>query len=170
MSTSSDELVDRTPDKAIVNVLNDILTGELTATNQYFLHAKMCGDWGFAKLHKYVREESIDEMRHAEWLIERILFLNGVPNVQRLGKVTIGETVEEQLRLDLKMEYQAVPRLQRAISLCLEKNDVGTRDLLQRILISEEDHIDWLETQIGLIEQIGIQNYLARQMAAADEG
>lgn len=161
--------MDRTPDKAIINALNEILTGELTATNQYFLHAKMCGDWGFAKLHKYVRSESIDEMRHAEWLIERILFLNGVPNVQRLGKVTIGETVEEQFRLDLQMEFQAVPRLQRAIEMCHEKDDVGTRVLLEKILISEEEHIDWLETQITLIEQVGLQNYLARQMAAADE-
>ncbi|MCB9529880.1 MAG: bacterioferritin [Myxococcales bacterium] len=161
--------MDRTPDKAIINALNEILTGELTATNQYFLHAKMCGDWGFKRLHKYVREESIDEMRHAEWLIERILFLNGVPNVQRLGKVTIGETVEEQIRLDLQMEYQAVPRLRRAIEMCLEKEDTGTRQLLEKILISEEEHIDWLETQIHLIEQVGLQNYLARQMAAADE-
>lgn len=156
--------MDRTPDKAIINVLNEILTGELTAVNQYFLHAKMCGDWGLDALHHHVREESIDEMRHAEWLIERILFLNGVPNVQRLGKVTIGETVEEQFRLDLQMEYQAVPRLKKAIEMLSEKDDHGTRVLLEKILVSEEEHIDWLETQLGLIERVGLQNYLAQQM------
>lgn len=156
--------MDRKPDKAIINALNEILTGELTAVNQYFLHAKMCGDWGFQSLHDYVRAESIDEMRHAEWLIERILYLNGVPNVQRLGKVTIGETVEEQFKLDLQMEYQAVPRLRRAIELLTKEDDHGTRILLEKILVSEEEHIDWLETQITLIEQVGLQNYLAQQM------
>ncbi len=158
--------MDRKPDKATINVLNEILTGELTAVNQYFLHAKMCGDWGLDALHAYVREESIDEMRHAEWLIERILFLNGVPNVQRLGKVTIGETVKEQFELDLQMEYQAVPRLRRAIEMVTEQDDHGTRVLLEKILVSEEEHIDWLETQLGLIEQVGLQNYLAGQMKA----
>jgi len=156
--------VDRTPDKAIVKALNEILTGELTAVNQYFLHAKMCGDWGYGALHDYVRAESIDEMRHAEWLIERILYLNGVPNVQRLSKVTIGENVEEQLRLDLQVEYAAVPRLKRAIELVSEKDDHGTRVLLEKILVSEEEHIDWLEQQLTLIEQVGLQNYLARQL------
>lgn len=156
--------MDRTPDKAIVKSLNEILTGELTAVNQYFLHAKMCGDWGYDALHDYVREESIDEMRHAEWLIERILYLNGLPNVQRLGKVTIGENVEEQFRLDLQLEYAAVPRLRKAIELTTEKDDHGTRVLLEKILVSEEEHIDWLETQLSLIEQVGLQNYLARQM------
>lgn len=156
--------MDRKPDKATINVLNEILTGELTAVNQYFLHAKMCGDWGLDALHAYVREESIDEMRHAEWLIERILFLNGVPNVQRLGKVTIGETVKEQFELDLQMEYQAVPRLRRAIEMVTEQDDHGTRVLLEKILVSEEEHIDWLETQLDLIERVGLQNYLARQM------
>lgn len=158
--------MDRTPDKAIVKALNEILTGELTAVNQYFLHAKMCGDWGFAALHDYVRAESIDEMRHAEWLIERILFLNGVPNVQRLGKVTIGETVREQFELDLQMEYQAIPRLKRAIELVDEKEDHGTRVLLEKILVSEEEHVDWLEEQLTLIEQVGLQNYLAQQIKA----
>jgi len=158
--------VDRTPNKAIIKLLNEILTGELTAVNQYFLHAKMCGDWGYAALHDYVRAESIDEMRHAEWIIERILYLNGVPNVQRLGKVNIGETVEEQFRADLAVEYQAVPRLRRGIELAGEHDDHGTRVLLEKILVSEEEHVDWLEAQIGLIEQIGIQNYLAQQMKA----
>ncbi|MCA9538929.1 MAG: bacterioferritin [Myxococcales bacterium] len=154
----------RTPDKAIINVLNDILTAELTAINQYFLHAKMCADWGYGRLHAVVRAESIDEMKHAEALIERILYLKGVPNVQRLGKVRIGETVEEQFRADLELEYAAVPRLNKAIELCREKSDNATAELLEGILVSEEEHIDWLETQIGLIEQVGVQNYLAQQL------
>ena len=156
--------MDRTPDKAIIKALNEILTAELTAINQYFLHAKLCGDWGFAELHDFVRAESIDEMRHAEWIIERILYLNGVPNVQRLGKVNIGETVKEQFELDLQLEYQAVPRLKRAIELATEKDDHGTRVLLEKILVSEEEHVDWLETQLTAIEQVGLQNYLARQL------
>lgn len=156
--------MDRSPDKAIVKALNEILTGELTAVNQYFLHAKLCGDWGYTALHDFVRAESIDEMRHAEWLIERILYLNGVPNVQRLGKVTIGENVEEQFRLDLQVEYQAVPRLRRAIELCTEKDDHGSRVLLEKILVSEEEHIDWLETQLETIRQIGAEHYLAQQI------
>lgn len=154
----------RKPEKALINALNDILTAELTAINQYFLHAKMCGDWGLWQLHQHIREESIDEMRHAEALIERILYLNGVPNVQRLGKVRIGETVEEQFRLDLELEYLAVPRLNKAIDLFREAGDNGTRALLEDILTSEEEHIDWLETQLALIEQVGLQNYLAGQM------
>lgn len=159
--------MDRSPDKELVKILNEVLTGELTAINQYFLHAKMCGDWGLDALHDYVREESIDEMRHAEWIIDRILFLNGVPNVQRLGKVNIGETVEEQFRADLELEYQAIPRLRRGIELATQKDDHGTRVLLEKILVSEEEHVDWLETQIGLIEQVGLQNYLAQQMKTA---
>ena len=154
----------REPDKAIINLLNDILTAELTAINQYFLHAKMCGDWGYQKLHSYIRKESIDEMRHAEALIERILYLNGVPNVQRLGKVTIGETVKEQFDLDLALEYLAVPRLQKAIEACRTANDEGTRVLLEGILVSEEEHIDWLEAQLTLIEQVGLNNYLTQQI------
>ena len=154
----------RKPDPEIIAALNDILTAELTAINQYFLHAKMCGDWGYAKLHAYVRMESIDEMKHAEALIERILYLGGVPNVQRLGKVNIGETVPEQFKADLDFEYLAVPRLQKAIEKCREKGDEGTRILLDGILASEEEHIDWLETQIDLIAQIGLPNYLAQQL------
>lgn len=156
--------MDRAPNKAIINLLNDILTAELTAINQYFLHAKMCGDWGYKKLHDYVRHESIDEMKHAEALIERILYLNGVPNVQRLSKVNIGETVKEQFELDLALEYLAVPRLQKAIEACRAANDEGTRMLLDGILASEEEHIDWLEAQLGLMAQIGEQNYLAQQL------
>lgn len=157
--------MNRAPNKAIINLLNEILTGELTAINQYFLHAKMCGDWGFEKLQAVVRAESIDEMRHAEQLIERILYLNGVPNVQRLGKVNIGETVKEQFELDLALEYLAVPRLQKALEVCVEHSDEGTRLLLSSILASEEEHIDWLEMQLGLMEKIGEQNYLQTQLA-----
>lgn len=154
----------RKADPEIIAALNDILTAELTAINQYFLHAKMCGDWGYAKLHAYVRMESIDEMKHAEALIERILYLGGVPNVQRLGKVNIGETVPEQFKLDLDFEYLAVPRLQKAIEKCRANGDEGTRILLDGILASEEEHIDWLETQIDVIAQIGLANYLAQQL------
>lgn len=156
--------MDRAPNKAIINLLNEILTAELTAINQYFLHAKMCDDWGYQKLHAYVRHESIDEMKHAEAIIERILYLNGVPNVQRLSKVNIGETVKEQFELDLALEYLAVPRLQKAIEACRAAGDEGTRQLLDGILASEEEHIDWLEAQLGLMAQIGEQNYLAQQL------
>lgn len=154
----------RKPDQTIVNALNEILTAELTAINQYFLHAKMCGDWGYSKLHTYIRHESIDEMKHAEQLIERILYLNGVPNVQRMGKVRIGETVPEQLALDLELELLAVPRLNKAIELVRDAGDNGTRALLEEILTSEEEHIDWLEAQHTLIEQMGLENYLAQQI------
>lgn len=157
--------MNRAPNKAIINLLNEILTGELTAINQYFLHAKMCGDWGYLKLQATVRAESIDEMRHAEQLIERILYLNGVPNVQRLGKVNIGETVKEQFELDLALEYLAVPRLQKGLEACVEHSDEGTRLLLSSILASEEEHIDWLEMQLGLMDRIGEQNYLQTQLA-----
>ena len=154
----------RSTDQAIINALNEILTAELTAINQYFLHAKMCQDWGYQKLYEYIRHESIDEMKHADALIERILYLGGLPNVQRLFKVNIGETVQEQFEADLELEYLAVPRLQKAIDLCLEKSDEGTRVLLSQILTSEEEHIDWLEAQLELIGQVGLQNYLAQQL------
>ncbi|MCB9523501.1 MAG: bacterioferritin [Myxococcales bacterium] len=154
----------RSTDQAIINALNEILTAELTAINQYFLHAKMCQDWGYQKLYEYIRHESIDEMKHADALIERILYLGGLPNVQRLFKVNIGETVQEQFEADLELEYLAVPRLQKAIDLCLEKSDEGTRVLLSQILTSEEEHIDWLEAQLELIGQVGLQNYLAQQI------
>ena len=148
----------------VLDVLNEVLTGELTAINQYFIHAKMCGDWGYEKLHKKVRHESIDEMKHAEALMERILYLNGIPNVQRLGKINVGETVEEQFKLDLALENEAVPRLKNGINICARDNDFGSRVLLEEILVSEEEHIDWLEAQLGLIEQLGLENYLAEQM------
>ena len=150
--------------KEIISALNEVLTGELTAVNQYFIHAKMCADWGLEKLHAYVRAESIDEMKHAEVLIERILYLNGVPNVQRLWKIKIGETVKEQFIVDLALENEAVPRLNKGIDLCREAGDNGTRALLEQILVSEEEHIDWLDAQLELIETIGIEHYLSQQI------
>jgi bacterioferritin len=148
----------------VVDLLNQVLTNELTAINQYFLHAEMCQNWGYERLYKKIREESIDEMKHAEELIERVLFLEGMPNVQRLGKITIGETVEEQLKLDLALEKQAIPLLNDGIALCRAESDNGTADLLEDILEDEEEHVNWLEAQLTLVEQVGIQNYMAEQM------
>jgi bacterioferritin len=151
-------------DPQLLDVLNDVLSAELTAINQYFIHAKMCGNWGYARLHKHVRAESIDEMRHAEKITERILFLDGIPNYQRLYKVNVGETVEEQFKSDLALEYTAVERLNKGIQLAVAAGDGGTRALLEEILVSEEEHIDWLETQLETIRQISLPNYLAQQM------
>jgi len=148
----------------LIEALNEILTGELTSINQYFVHAKMCENWGYHRLAEAVRKESIGEMKHADELIERILYLEGVPNVQRLGKIRVGETVPEQLKLDYKLETEAVPRLNQAIALATEVGDNGTRELLEDILTSEEEHVDWLEAQFELLKQVGEQNYLAQQM------
>lgn len=148
----------------IIEALNEILTGELTAINQYFIHAKMCGNWGYHRLEHQNRDESIDEMKHADRVIERILFLDGVPNMQRLEKVRVGETVHEQLKLDLKLEETAIPRLNKSIALAVEVGDNTTRELLEDILKSEEEHVDWLEAQLELIKQVGEQNYLAQQI------
>jgi bacterioferritin len=148
----------------LIEALNDILTSELTSVNQYFVHAKMCANWGYKYLAEKNREESIGEMKHADELIERILFLDGVPNMQRLYKVKVGETVPEQLKLDLAVEVEAVARLNKAIALAVDVGDNATRDLLEDILESEEEHIDWLESQLNLIEQVGVQNYLAQQI------
>ena len=156
-------MMSRTVDQTVINALNDVLTAELTAINQYFVHAEMCGDWGYTQLHARIRAESIDEMRHAEKLIERVIYLRGVPNVQKLGRIRIGESVHEQLKLDVALEYEAVPRLNKGIELCRESGDNGSRLLLEEILASEEEHIDWLESQLDQIEQMGIQNYLATQ-------
>jgi len=148
----------------LIEVLNEILTGELTAINQYFIHAKMCDNWGYDRLAHKIREESISEMKHADELIERILFLEGVPNMQRLDKVRVGETVPEQLQLDLKFEEVAVPRLNKAIALAADVGDNTTRELLEKVLKSEESHVDWLESQLELIKQVGEENYLAQQI------
>jgi bacterioferritin len=148
----------------IIETLNDVLTAELTAINQYFIHAKMNANWGFNKLAAKIREESIDEMKHADKLIERILFLDGVPNVQRLNKVNVGETVKEQFELDLKLELDAISRFNRGIALARDLGDNASRELLERMLISEEAHTDWLETQLGLIEKLGESMYCAQQL------
>lgn len=149
----------------IIEALNDILTAELTAVNQYFVHAKMCGNWGYKKLEAHIREESIDEMKHADELIERILYFDGVPNLQRLLPLRVGETVPEQLQSDLAVEKAAVARFNTAIALCVDKGDNGTRELLADMLVSEENHADWLETQLTTISQIGVENYLAQQLS-----
>jgi bacterioferritin len=148
----------------IIEALNEILTAELTGINQYFIHAKMCANWGYHRLAKKNREESIGEMKHADELIERILFLEGVPNLQRLGKVRVGEKVVEQLKLDRQLEADAVASLNQAIALAVEHGDNGTRELLEELLTSEEDHLDWLETQLELVKQVGEENYLAQQI------
>jgi bacterioferritin len=151
-------------DAAIIEMLNEVLTAELTAINQYFIHAKMCDNWGYDRLADKIRDESIDEMKDAEAIIERILYLDGVPNLQRLGSVTVGETVAEQFDLDLAVEVAAVERYNRGIALAVDKGDNGTRELLERRLLGEESHADWLESQIELIRQVGLENYLATQI------
>lgn len=151
-------------DSKVIAALNDILTGELTAINQYFLHGKMCKNWGYLKIGHKVYKESIDEMKHADVLIDRILFLEGVPNLQKLDKLNVGEDVKEQLESDLALENRAIPRLRKAIELCWDCGDHGTRDLLEKILVSEEEHADWLETQLSVIKDIGIQNFLTQQL------
>lgn len=151
-------------DKQIIDLLNDVLTAELTAINQYFVHSKMMKNWGYERLAKKEWEESIDEMKHADEVIERILFLDGVPNMQRLNKVAVGENVPEMLRLDLDEELRAVKRLNDGIKLCRDLNDNGTEDFLTKILRSEEEHIDWIESQLELIKQVGEAQYLAQQI------
>ncbi len=148
----------------VIQTLNDILTAELTSINQYFIHAKMNANWGFKKLATKIRDESIDEMKHADKLIERILFLDGVPNVQRLNKVNVGETVKEQFELDLKLELDATARFNAGIALARDLGDNASRELLEGMLVSEEEHTDWLETQLGLIEKLGEPMYCAQQL------
>jgi bacterioferritin len=152
--------------KEIIELLNEVLAAELVAINQYFLHSKMCNNWGYKALGAHSRAESIGEMKHADDIIERILFLDGLPNLQRLDKLNIGQTVLEQLRSDLALEYAAVKRLNDGIRLCRDRGDNGSEDLLMKILIAEEGHIDWLETQLRLIDELGDKNYLAEQLRA----
>jgi bacterioferritin len=150
----------------VITVLNEVLTSELTAINQYFIHSKMCDDWGFPKLAAKKKAESLEEMKHADIIIARILFLEGVPNMQRYFPVKVGEDAVEQHRLDLEVEYDAVKRLNSGIGLCRDKGDNGTGELLEMILQQEEDGIDWLEAQLHLVQAIGKERYLAEQMVA----
>ena len=146
-------------DPQVVDYLNRVLKGELTAINQYFLHARMFRNWGLHKLGEYEYKESIDEMKHADRLIERVLFLDGLPNLQELGKLYIGEDVREALSCDLRLEYEALALLREAVGHCERINDYATRELLVEILESEEEHVDFIEQQLGLIDRIGIQNF-----------
>ncbi len=156
-------------DKKVIEFLNRALGNELVAINQYFLHAKMYKDWGLHALYEHEYHESIDEMKHADMLVERILFLEGVPNLQDLGKLMIGENTKEMLECDLKLEQMAVPDLRDGIEHCESVRDYVTRDLFREILASEEEHIDWLETQLSLIDKVGLENYLQKQMETAEE-
>ena len=151
-------------DADIIEVLNEVLTAELTAINQYFIHHKMCENWGYVRLSKKKYEESIDEMKDADKVIERILYLEGVPNMQRMNPVRVGEDPIEQHRLDLAVETEAIARLNKGVTLCRENDDNGTRDLLEEILTGEEESADWLEAQLHIVDEIGMENYLAEQI------
>ena len=151
-------------DVTVIEHLNRVLKNELTAINQYFLHSRMYKDWGITKLAGHEHAESIDEIKHADKLIERILFLEGLPNLQDLGKLRIGEDVAEMIQCDLDLEMDALPDLQAAIAYCEAQKDYTSREIFDSILASEEEHVDWLETQLGLIEKTGIQNYIQSQM------
>lgn len=148
----------------VVRVLNEVLCAELTGINQYFIHAMMCANWRYKRLAEHTRKESIEEMQHAQQLIERILYLDGAPNMQKYLKINVGRTVPEQHQFDLALEKQAVARLNEGVELCRANGDNGTRALLEKILVDEEEHVDWLEAQLHQIEEIGVQNYLAQQI------
>jgi bacterioferritin len=152
----------------VIALLNDVLTSELTAINQYFVHAKMCENWGYRRLATRLREESLGEMKHADHLIDRILYLEGVPNTQRLGKVNVGETVPEQLRADLELERAALKALNEGVETCRALGDNGSRHLLEDILRAEEDHVNWIEAQQAQIQQMGEAHYLAQQVKNGD--
>jgi len=151
-------------DPQVIEALNDVLTAELTAINQYFIHHKMCENWGYLRLSKQKRGESVEEMKHADNVIERILYFDGVPNMQRMNPVRVGEDPIEQHRLDLSLEIDAIERLNNGIALCRERGDNGTRELLEVILQDEEEGADWLEAQLHIVEQIGRENYLMDQI------
>ncbi|HYP09448.1 MAG TPA: bacterioferritin [Bryobacteraceae bacterium] len=150
--------------EGVIAVLNETLKAELTAINQYFLHAEMCENWGYVKLASYLRKESIDEMKHAEALMERILYLDGMPTMNELFPLRIGRNVKEQIQNDLALELDAIPRLNQGIALAVQVGDNGTRELLTKILTDEEHHVDYLEAQLHIIQEIGIDNYLAQQI------
>lgn len=156
-------------DPKIIAVLGEVLKAELTAINQYFLHAEMCHNWRYEKLYHFIRKESIDEMKHAEQLMERILYLDSTPNMSAYFKINIGKSVPEQFKNDLQLEYEAVKRLNEGIKTCDAHGDGGSRELLEHILVDEEGHIDWLEAQLHAIEEMGIENYLAQQLHDEEE-
>lgn len=148
----------------IIEFLNEALTAELTAINQFFAHAKLCENWGWNVLAEKYRAESIEEMQHAEKIMDRILLLDGMPNLQRLASIRVGETVDEQLRLDREVEIQALAMYRRGVELALEKSDPGTRELLEEFVVNEEEHLDWIDIQLGIIESIGLERYLQSKM------
>ena len=156
-------------DSKVIAVLQEVLKAELTAINQYFLHAEMCNNWGYQKLYQKTQKESIEEMKHAEALIERILLLDGTPNMSDYFKINIGPNVEQQLKNDLQVEYDAVKRLNAGIKTCVEKGDNASRELLEKILVDEEEHVDFLEGQLHAISEMGIANYLAQQLHEEEE-
>jgi bacterioferritin len=154
--------------KKVVDVLNQVLRKELTGINQYFIHAKMCENWGYDRLRALIRKESIEEMQHADRIIERILFLEGTPNLSSYDKITVGAEVKQQLDNDLALEVAALAVLRDGIKTCVEAADDASRELLEHILVDEEEHVDWIETQLHQIEEVGYQNYLAQQIKEKD--
>jgi bacterioferritin len=150
--------------QSIIDLLNKLLVGELTAINQYFLGAKICHQRGLSRLAHHLREESVDEMKHAEALIERILFLEGLPNLQKLDKITVADNLPDQLRADLKLETRTVEHLNDGVKTARQAGDAGTATLLEQLLVAAEDHVDWLEAQLGLIDSLGAEQYLAQQL------
>jgi bacterioferritin len=158
-----------TGDATVIELLNDVLTAELTAINQYFVDAKMCANWGFPRMAKHFHDESIDEMKDADDLIERILYLDGIPNLQRLGTVRVGEDVKEKLELALQLEREAIDRLNAGIATCSGAGDNGSRELLEHILQGEEAHADWLEGQLSAMGTVGVENYLSQMLHGDDD-
>ena len=156
-------------DRKVLAILQEVLKAELTAINQYFLHAEMCENWGYHRLAAHTRKESIEEMRHAEKLLERMLLLDGSPNMSDYFKINIGQNVEQQFKNDLQVEYEAVKRLNAGIAACVDAGDNGSRELLEKILVDEEQHIDYLEGQIHAIGEMGIENFLAQQLHEGKE-
>jgi len=156
-------------DSKIISILNEVLKAELTAINQYFLHAEMCENWGYQRMAKHTRKESIEEMQHAEILMERILYLDGTPNMTDYFKINIGQNLKQQLQNDLDLEYNAVKRLNDGIKQCVATGDNGSRELLEKILVDEEHHVDWLEGQLYMIKEMTYENYLAQQLGEGEE-
>jgi bacterioferritin len=148
----------------VIKLLNEVLKGEVTAINQYFLHAAICKNWGYVRLYKKIYDESLEEMRHAQRLVDRILFLEGMPVLNESFKVAVGHDVKDMFEKDLQVEASALPRLRQAIALCLEQEDTGTRELLEHLVVDGEEHIEWIDTQLHLIERVGYENYCAQQI------